>query len=536
MRQSDQKNPSLLIEDAGRLSLLAHDIRSTYTELQSALNTLDQAYDLPETTREEISRIAQTSAHLGRLLDRTSGVIFQETQTLPQRAGTPPNPRKTFDALFRRWQGITGRMGSSLTLIGGENMPESADIDMLALERILSNLVSNALLHAAPGPISIEITRFGTSPNERLKFCIRDAGPGFPEQALNEESPAPVPIGSGEPGSGYGLRVARDAARCLGGFLCLENAPAGGGEACLTIPIPERQDMPEAPDGSIGTAPSLPAGYTALLVEDSAALRRELRHELEALGLFVIEAHDGAAALELLSAPDETPVDLVLLDIELPLLSGLQLLSALRAQGVTLPPVIAVTAHVFAPNLHKISQNGVVAVLRKPVQSRTALRKLIIDTLRDAPPKGPQQSAARSQAAKRATGDLGIAPLASSLEDLAARFPAPAAQEILTQLASDLNKYLTVAERAAQGGLTDADRDMISRAAHSLSSLFGLACDATAQQAARQLSRDVMFCDRGEVIAVLRHLRQYNSNIQPKILSILNSEQSANVSDPHSDR
>lgn len=522
MRQGDQQNHSLLIEDAGRVSLLSHDIRSTYAELQSALNTLEHAFDLPAEAKMELHRVAHTGAHLGRLLDLASGVIFPEHLHRPLPAAIS-NPRAALTGLVHRWKRITERLGSTLQLDGLDHMPERADLDMLALERVLSNLVSNALNHADPGPISISIFRQGWPPSQQLVFRIRDAGPGFPEQALTPDGAKDIPIGVGEPGSGFGLRVARDAAKSLNGTLMLQNPPDGGAEARLTIPlISERshEDLRQAPPRP------LPAGFSALVVEDSAALRLKLRHELEALGLLVIEAADGPEALDILSSADAARIDVVFLDIELPLLSGLQMLSTLQHRGVTPPPVIAITAHVFAANLQAFANCGITSVLRKPVASRREIRRLLVEALKDLlpdeailPESSPPENRERCE-----------------IEALAQRLPPQTARKVLTQLSVDLGQYLNNAQKAAQSSLSECDRETMSRAMHALSSLFGLACVPEAQDQAHHLSKNAQHIAASEIIAILQQLRQYASNIQTKILSILDSELSTNVSEPNSDR
>ncbi|NVK45457.1 MAG: response regulator [Rhodobacteraceae bacterium] len=489
---------------------------------------LAQDAHLPRRVQDELSRLSHTGAHLGRLLDEVSEALFHDHQKRP-----PPvlssAPRLVLTGLVQRWQRITEKLGSELLLSGTDHLPDIADLDMLALEQVLSNLVSNALHHAGPGPISIDINRSGQGGHEELVFRIRDAGPGFPPTVLKSAVQAPTPIGAGEPGSGFGLHVALDATRRLNGKLTLHNPPDGGAEACLTLPFPRPE---EASTDTIAQSQQLPAGLVALLVEDSAALRLGLRHDLETLGLTVIEAHDGIEALERLTDPD-TRIDIVFLDIELPLLSGLQVLSRLRAQSQPVPPTVAITSHVFLVNRQTILSHGVKAVLRKPVNAqRDILDAMAVALGLESPLSAgqptPYASAGRAASPQDALEDC--------LDTLIAHLPGPTAREVLAQMSDDLDRYLDDARRAMQDQEGPERHALLSRACHSLSALFATVNMKTAQRDSRVLSERSDQIAPSDIIEILSHLRQYASNIQTAIHSILTREMDTNVPPTHFNR
>lgn len=514
MKHRDGQRQTLQVEDAGRVSLLSHDIRATYAELQSALRALAQSPDSTEDLRGELSRLAHTSAHLGRLLEEVSESLFPNYQHrhLPSITSTP---RQIVTGLVTRWQRITAKLGTELTLTGTEQLPEIADLDMLALEQVLSNLVSNALHHAGSGPISIEISRSGQAPHEELLFCIRDTGAGFPPVVLNRPHTDPTPVGTGEPGSGFGLHVAFDATRRLNGRLTLRNPPEGGAEACLALPFPTVAQTDFDAQQHNG---QLPEGLTALLVEDSPALRMAFRHDLETLGLKVTEAHDGVDALDrLMSAQPQ--FDLVFLDIELPLLSGVQVLSKLRAQGREFPPTIAITSHVFQSNRQSILSYGAKAILSKPVNAQRDILDAIAIALGIAKP--PQSGTAPPQM------DTGASTHANALErclyKLVGHLPPSKGKLILSQLSEDLDHFLDAATTATTIAPPLEHHAILARAMHSLSSLFATACMKEAQHLSRVLSEQSQHMTQSEIIETLKQLRQYASDIQTTIHSILSS-------------
>ncbi len=507
MTERFKKNDTLIIQNAGHISLLSHDIRSCFSELQTSLSSLNLTPDLPPSIKKDLAHIAHTNAYMGRLLDEVSEVVFQDHQ-IRQPRPLVCDLRESLRNSLRRWKKITARLGCCLQITGDELVPEQANLDILALERVLSNLVSNALHHAGPGPISIDISRSGTGNQEELIFRVRDAGHGFPRPVIEDSGMKDVPIGAGEPGSGYGLRVAREAARRLGGRLLLQNPPDGGAEASLILPV---QPLLFPHDQVEGNLPLFPHGLTALIVEDSTAMRAELRHILKGLGLAVIEAWDGAMALEILKN-SATQIDIIYLDIELPLFSGMQVLGALRDQIPNPPPVIAITAHVFAANRHKILDAGAQDVLTKPLQSRADVLHTTARALQHKLPKSWLDCArARTEAIAQSAS-------AHSLQIVLKRLPPEAGRTVLRHLGNDLDTLLGDMARLSEGALTRQDRDKLRLLSHSLSGLFATANDVDAQHRARQLSEAAPRIESPEIIETLTVLRQSAATIQKQFI------------------
>ena len=510
-----QKSQNLLIEDAGRISLLSHDIRSTFAELHSGLSTLDHI-DLPPHFKGDIQHLLATGAHLGRLLDEVAGLVFHDHTQRPATR-LMVNPRAILTKLAQRWQRITTRFGSTLCLEGLEIMPTRADWDMLSLERVLSNLVSNALHHAGPGQISLHVSRQASEGSDDIIVRVCDTGPGFPPHILTgHDGRAPIPIGSGEPGSGYGLYVAREAVHRLGGNLTLRNLPEAGAEASLVLPIrtdhwSEADHVPPRPPSSILRP------YTALLVEDSASLRLAMHHTLETLGLTVVEAEDGAEALDLLSAPDVT-IDIVFLDIELPLVSGPQVLETLKNRGLTPPPVIAVTSHVFDVNMQAIRGTGIKGILPKPFPSQTEVLHVTCRALNVPLPNTEIKPAA--QPAHHTP---------PSLQELVTRLPRAVAENVLIHLSADLDHYLSLAVTAIEGERSPKSQATLRLATHTLSGLFATSYSTSAQDRARHLSEHSDSMSDTEIIAILARLRQTASDIQKSIHLLIHSETDTNV-------
>ena len=118
----------------------------------------------------------------------------------------------------------------------------------------------------------------------------------------------------------------------------------------------------------------------ALIVDDSRSIRQHLRALLERIGLSCEEAIDGYEALQLLETSDE--FDFMLLDVNMPRMSGVELLREIRAMHATQPDVVLLTADLLAVMEHDARELGVKTWLSKPVKDATVLavvRKLTPD-------------------------------------------------------------------------------------------------------------------------------------------------------------
>ncbi len=118
-------------------------------------------------------------------------------------------------------------------------------------------------------------------------------------------------------------------------------------------------------------SPTALRGRTALVVDDSAAMRRQLCQALQRAGLYTVEAGDGAEAWRRLRS---APADIIVTDINMPSLDGLKLLSLVRADGAhRATPVVVVTTEAGEPDRCRAQKLGANAYLVKPVQSREVL-------------------------------------------------------------------------------------------------------------------------------------------------------------------
>ena len=229
------------------------------------------------------------------------------------------------------------------------DVPEYTLGDPLRIRQILFNLLGNAVKFTSRGGVSLSLTEARDVPGSpRLLFTVSDTGPGIDPERM-ESIFEPYTQGgrpsSGESGgTGLGLSISRRIARLLGGELTADSAPGKG--AVFTLSLPLLQDGPNEKDVPKGKekTPPLPERLTVLAADDHPVNRALLSKMLSRPGWQVILASDGREALEL--AEKHTP-DVILLDLEMPVLDGLETARALRDEnpGDVRPFILGLTGH-----------------------------------------------------------------------------------------------------------------------------------------------------------------------------------------------
>ncbi|WP_127956911.1 aerobic respiration two-component sensor histidine kinase ArcB [Serratia microhaemolytica] len=243
-------------------------------------------------------------------------------------------------------------------------LPTRIFADGTRLRQILWNLIGNAVKFTEQGQITVRVR--SPQPNQLL-FDVEDTGIGIPPDEQEKIFAMYYQVkdqNGGRPatGTGIGLAVSKRLAQIMGGDISVSSHQGQGSCFSLTVAIPESSVLPEQKQPNEELL--LPTLHI-LLVEDIELNVIVARSVLEKLGNSVEVAMTGQAALEMFS-PDE--FDLVLLDIQLPDMTGLDIARALhqRYANQMLPPLIALTANVLKDKKEYLDA-GMDDVLSKPL-------------------------------------------------------------------------------------------------------------------------------------------------------------------------
>ncbi|WP_243311718.1 PAS domain-containing hybrid sensor histidine kinase/response regulator [Fundidesulfovibrio agrisoli] len=285
------------------------------------------------------------------------------------------------------------RKGLELRIEVSENLPAWLTGDEHRLRQVLFNLVGNALKFTESGHVVVEVYpgaswRDGCGhESSRVVFTVRDTGIGMPEEKISSLFQPFTQVSQSyvraHQGAGLGLAIVKRLVSMMSGNVAIESEQGRGTAVHVSLPL--RAGVPQAGEARLTSihdaAPRLPEGLRVLLVEDERVNRVAMRRMLEKEGCLVLEARNGAEALSALTAGG---CQLVLMDIQMPVMDGLEATRAIRG-GETFKtqarvPIVALTAYAMTGDREKFLDAGMDAYLSKPVRMEE-LRRVVAKVL-----------------------------------------------------------------------------------------------------------------------------------------------------------
>ncbi len=336
-------------------------------------NIINEILDLSkiEADRLEIEKIDVDLSQLYQDIDAVIGVLAREKGLEFHKAFTSPVPRRIHS-------------------------------DPTRLKQILMNLLTNAVKFTERGHIGL-YCEFEPEAG-RLNFTVTDTGIGIPQDKLDRLfkafSQADASTTRRYGGTGLGLYISQRLARLLGGDIAVQSLEGFGTKFTVSIAAEgvDMADLIRSPDLALarasyeaGLPTAIPrlAGHV-LLAEDSADNQRLISHYIGKTGARVSTADNGQIALEMALAHD---YDLVLMDMQMPLMSGEEAVELLRASGCA-TPIVALTANAMKGDREKYARIGCDDFLGKPIRQRVFYKVLAkhlpaADAAGAAPSAGP---------------------------------------------------------------------------------------------------------------------------------------------------
>jgi PAS domain S-box-containing protein len=259
----------------------------------------------------------------------------------------------------------------------GPGVPPRISGDDARLLQVLFNLVGNSIKFTEEGRVEVGVWPLPLTAGApvRLLFTVVDTGPGMPEGTLRDIfEPFIQSDGSytrRHQGVGLGLSIVRKLVGRMGGTLCVDSEPGRGTAVYLSLPFGLPESCP-AETGRAAKADQTAGGLRVLLVEDDEVNMLCGERLLRKVGHDVATARNGQEALETLQARQD--FDIVLMDIQMPVLDGVQATRAIRRAApfaaVCDMPVIALTAHAMAGDKDTFLAAGMDGYLSKPFDIR----------------------------------------------------------------------------------------------------------------------------------------------------------------------
>ena len=318
------------------------------------------------------------------------------------------------------------------------DLPAVVEVDDKRLRQVLLNLLSNAIKFTQQGRVCFRVHQLtGNGTRVRLRFDVTDTGVGIPRDKLHEIflpfHQLDKGVAAGE-GSGLGLTISTSLVARMGGRLQVDSSPHKGSRFWFDLDLPVVLNSPHAMAEHRRII-----GYSGrrrhiLFIDDNTYNRDVIRQQLTQLGFTVSEAENGEQGLQMLQ---QEAIDLVLLDLLMPGLSGFDVVERIRGSDhARTLPVLALTADTQQQTADKARACGFTDILTKPVPE-------------------PQLLAALSEHLQL-TWEYETAPAATSLDaeaDMPLTLPAP---EIIADLIRCANQHDVLALRKI---LTQLEQD-----------------------------------------------------------------------------
>jgi PAS domain S-box-containing protein len=262
--------------------------------------------------------------------------------------------------------------GLLLNLDLAEEIPRTFLGDQLRLRQIILNLVENAIKFTAEGTIDISVRLLHKeNASALIQLIVRDSGIGINADALGrifmpftqEDGSISRKYG----GTGLGLAISRRLAQLMGGDVTVSSSPGSGSSFIVTIPfaVVDKNGFEEKID-TTATIRWEGSQLRILLVEDDQINLKFEEYLLNKLGLEVTTAGDGK---ECLARLEKEKFDMVLMDIHMPMMSGIDAVKEIRRseEGGFHQPVIAITAHSLRGDREQFLESGFDGYLAKPL-------------------------------------------------------------------------------------------------------------------------------------------------------------------------
>lgn len=383
------------------LANMSHEIRTPMNAIMGLSHLLRQ--DTTSTTQmDKLNKIDSACRHLLTIINDVLDISKIEAGKM---------------ALERRQFQIAEVVGNVHTLmepdalakglalqVQGDALPLWVQADATRLRQALLNLVSNAVKFTEAGCVTMTVTQVAAEgAHTMLRFEVADSGIGMDADTVSrlfqnfEQGDASTTRKYG--GTGLGLAITRSLAQLMGGAAGVTSTPGVGSTFWFTTRVTISHSPMNLPLQPVACEPvqqllSHHKGQHVVVADDNPLNLEVAQEMLSRVGLQVTTANDGQQVLNLLAAP-ESHVDLILMDLQMPRLDGLQATRALRAlpRGKALP-VIALSASAFAPDRQAAREAGMNDFVAKPIVPET-----LYATLLDWLPKMAAESDATPQAA-----------------------------------------------------------------------------------------------------------------------------------------
>ena len=374
LQQAKEQAEAANLAKSRYLTGISHELRSPLNAVMGYAQLLQQDPHMPAERQSALTVIRRSSEYLADLIEGLLDISKIEAGRLDLQQDAV-RLDLLLDQLVNMFRLQAEEKGLDFQFVCPAPLPALVKADEKRLRQILINLLSNAIKYTRQGQVSLSVRyRSGVA-----EFTVKDSGEGISQDNLErifmpfERVRLP---GSTASGTGLGLTISKLLCEIMGGDIRVSSEPGQGSTFQVALLLSSLQQPPVTIQPSKQTISGYKGPIRHILIIDDDAIHRQLiRSLLEPLGFAVSEQGNPLLAIDSLQ---QTPVDLILLDLSMPGLSGWALLQQIRAQGCSLPVIIVSANAGDGKNPqradHQPAQHD--AYVTKPVQLAQLLERI----------------------------------------------------------------------------------------------------------------------------------------------------------------
>ncbi len=361
------------------LARLSHEVRTPMNGVIGIADALIHHHSNDE-INPKLELIQSSAEKILRIVDDTLNHTKLDAEKLTLELA-PASPAKSVENVVKLWEHKALKNNITLTHSIDKSVPETIVFDHFRYEQCLNNLLSNAIKFSPNGKVSVILTtveKDGQPP--RLVLAVKDNGIGMTpdqqEQIFEAYTQADKSIARRFGGTGLGMTITKEIIEFMGGSISLRSKSGQGTVFALTLPIkalnaqPEKESSQSLVSQILEDAKPERTNYSelrVLVVDDNTTNHMVVSSLLETLVGEIHIANNGQEAIDILKT---TPIDIVLMDIHMPIMDGIEATLAIRASTEPWADVliIALTADPQYQQIRLCKNIGMDDALPKPVK------------------------------------------------------------------------------------------------------------------------------------------------------------------------